>query len=64
LKKEKIISKKVFFNIEKNINLHDLYFKMLNYYSLIKKKNFKSYRFDIKEAVWNTYLLEKITNYK
>lgn len=64
LNKEKIISKKVFYNSEKNISIHDLYYCMLNYYSLIKKRKIKSYRFDIKEAAWNTYLLEKITNYK
>ena len=49
---------------KKKIYLHDLYLKTLNYYNKVKKKRLRNYKNSINHGVWNTYLLDRLQNYK
>ena len=60
---KKIKIQNIKFN-KKKIYLHDLYLKTLNYYNKVKKKGLRNYKNSINHGVWNTYLLDKIQNYK
>ncbi len=62
--KDKIIKSKIKKFEKKKISLNDLYFQTLTSYKNIKKKRIAKYKNNIYEGVWNSFLLEELTNFK